>query len=67
MNALEWFDQQIENGSTQADAMEPIAVLMDDEIREALHAKGFDDYRGFLVSYMAWHAAKYDGEEFQIG
>jgi hypothetical protein len=67
MNALEWFDQQIENGSTQEDAMEPIAVLMDDDIREAVHAKGLEDYRDFLVDYMACHATKYGGEEFQIG
>lgn len=41
-------------------------VLIDDEIREVLHAEGIDDEQEFLDRYVEAHAAKYDGEEFQI-
>ena len=41
--------------------------LMDDEIREALHAEMAPcTEQEFLDAYIEAHAAKYDGEEFQI-
>lgn len=41
--------------------------LMDDEIREALHAELAPcTEQEFLDAYIEAHAAKYDGEEFQI-
>ena len=41
--------------------------LMDDEIRESLHGK-FDEgeEQKFLDAYVAAHAAKFGGEEFQV-
>ena len=40
--------------------------LMDDEIREALHAEGIETEQKFLDRYIAEHAKKYSGEEFTI-
>ena len=40
--------------------------LMDDAIREALHAEGIDDAQTFLNRYIAAHAEKYNGEQFTI-
>ena len=40
--------------------------LMDDEIREELHAEGIDDEQEFLDRYVELHAEKYDGEQFTI-
>ncbi len=41
--------------------------LMDDDIREALHAEMAPcTEQEFLDAYVEAHAAKYDGEEFQI-
>lgn len=38
-------------------------VLMDDDIRESLHSKGFDDDQAFFDAYCQAHVLKYD-EEF---
>ena len=38
--------------------------LMDDEIREALHAEGIETEQEFLDRYIVEHAKKYNGEEF---
>ena len=43
-----------------------VANMMDDEIREELHAKGFDNEQEFVDAYVVAHAAKYDGDEFVI-
>ena len=41
--------------------------LMDDEIREDLHSKMAPcSDQAFLDAYVEAHAAKYDGEEFQV-
>ncbi len=41
--------------------------LMDDEIREELHNKMAPcTDQEFLDAYIAAHAAKFDGEEFQV-
>lgn len=41
--------------------------LMDDEIREELHNKMAPcTDQEFLDAYVEAHAAKYDGEEFQV-
>ena len=40
--------------------------LMDDEIREELHAEGIETEQEFLDRYVAAHAEKYNGEEFRI-
>lgn len=41
--------------------------LMDDEIREALHAEMAPcTEQEFLDAYVEAHAEKYDGDEFQI-
>lgn len=40
--------------------------LMDDELREQLHAEGIDDPQEFLDRYCASHAEKFNGEEFDI-
>ena len=41
-------------------------MLMDDDLREQLHAKLAPcDPQTFLNAYVAAHAAKYDGEEFR--
>ena len=40
--------------------------LMDDEIREALHAEGIETEQEFLDRYIEEHAKKYNGEEFTI-
>ena len=41
--------------------------MMDDEIREDLHAKMAPcSDQEFLDAYVEAHAAKYDGEEFEI-
>lgn len=40
--------------------------LMDDAIREALHAEGIDDAQEFLDRYIIAHAEKYGGEQFTI-
>ena len=40
--------------------------LMDDEIREELHADGIDNEQEFLDRYIERHAEKYDGEQFTI-
>ena len=40
-------------------------ALMDDGIREELHAEGIEDEQEFLDSYCERHLEKY-GEEFQI-
>lgn len=40
--------------------------LMDDEIREALHAEGIETEQEFLDRYVEEHAKKYSGEAFTI-
>lgn len=40
-------------------------ALMDDDIREKLHAEGLENEQDFLDRYVALHAAKY-GEKFGI-
>jgi hypothetical protein len=42
-------------------------ALMDSEIREQLHGQ-FDigEEQAFMDAYVKAHAAKYDGEEFQV-
>lgn len=40
--------------------------LMDDEIRETLHAEGIETEQEFLDRYIEEHAKKYNGEEFTI-
>lgn len=40
-------------------------ALMDDDIREKLHAEGFENEQDFLDRYVELHAAKY-GEKFDI-
>ena len=45
--------------------METAAELMDDEIREQLHAEGITDPQTFLDRYCEEHYAKY-GESFTV-
>ncbi len=41
--------------------------LMDNEIRETLHSsKEWESNQQFINAYIAAHAAKFDGEEFQV-
>jgi len=40
-------------------------ALMDDDIREEIHAEGIEDEQEFLDAYCDRHLEKY-GEEFQI-
>lgn len=40
--------------------------LMDDEIREELHAEGIDNEQEFIDRYVEMHADKFDGEVFAI-
>lgn len=40
--------------------------LMDDEIREELHAEGIENEQEFIDRYVAAHAEKYNGEEFEL-
>lgn len=40
--------------------------LMDDDIREALHAEGIDTEQEFIDRYIEEHAKKYNGEVFTI-
>lgn len=40
-------------------------MMMDDEIREEIHAEGIEDDQKFLDTYCDRHLEKY-GEEFQI-
>ena len=40
--------------------------MMDEEIREALHAEAIDNEQEFLDRYVKAHAEKFNGEEFQI-
>lgn len=40
-------------------------ALMDDDIREELHAEGLENEQDFLDRYVALHAAKY-GEKLGI-
>ena len=40
--------------------------LMDDEIREALHAEGIESEQEFIDRYVIEHAKKYGGEVFTI-
>ena len=42
------------------------AHYMDDEIREELAAEGIENEQEFLDRYVELHAAKYDGEEFEL-
>lgn len=42
-----------------------VANLMDDEIREDLHERGFDTEQAFVDAYLAAHRAKF-GEEFTV-
>lgn len=44
---------------------EAAVELMDDEIREALHAEGYETEQEFFTAYEKAHAEKY-GEEFRI-
>lgn len=44
---------------------EAAVELMDDEIREALHAEGYETEQEFFTAYEAAHAAKY-GEEWEL-
>lgn len=44
---------------------EAAVELMDDEIREALHAEGYETEQEFFTAYEKAHAKKY-GEEFRI-
>lgn len=41
--------------------------LMDDEIREALHAEGYEDQQSFFTAYEKAHEAKYGEEWFLSG
>lgn len=41
-------------------------ALMDDDIREAIHADGVDSDHDFLAEYMIRHAVRYDGAIFEI-
>jgi hypothetical protein len=45
--------------------MDAAANLMDDEIREELHARGFDSEQAFFDAYCKRHAEVF-GEEFVI-
>lgn len=47
-------------------SFEACVNMMDDEIREALHAEGIDTEQEFLDRYVEEHAKKYNGEEFAI-
>lgn len=40
--------------------------LMDDEIREELHAEGIDNAQEFLDRYVELHAERHNGEKFDI-
>ena len=46
-------------------SMEIAAGLMDDEIREALHSKGFDTEQDFADAYCTAHFVKF-GEDFVV-
>lgn len=43
---------------------EAAVQLMDDELREKIHADGIDDPQEFIERYVEMHAEKFDGEEF---
>lgn len=40
--------------------------MMDDDIRESLHAEGIEDEQEFVDRYVQAHAEAYDGELFTI-
>lgn len=40
--------------------------LMDDEIREQIHAEEIEDEQEFLDAYVERHAEKFDGEKFSV-
>ena len=44
---------------------ETAVALMDDELREELHSKGYDTEQEFFSAYESAHAAKY-GEEWEL-
>ena len=44
---------------------EAAVQLMDDEIREALHAEGYETEQEFFAAYEKAHEAKY-GEEWEL-
>jgi hypothetical protein len=44
---------------------EGAAALMDDDLREELHAKGFDGEQAFFDAYCAAHYERF-GEEFVV-
>lgn len=46
-------------------SFESCVSLMDDDIREEIHAEGIEDEQEFLDAYCDRHMEKY-GEEFQI-
>jgi hypothetical protein len=52
------------NGHEQR--FDAVVNMMDDEIREALHSEGIEDPQAFVDAYIARHAAKYNGEQFDI-
>ncbi len=49
-----------------AQQFDAVVNMMDDEIREALHSEGIEDPQAFVDAYIARHAEKYSGEQFDI-
>ena len=47
-------------------SFEACVNMMDDEIREFLHAEGIETEQEFIDRYVEEHAKKYNGEEFTI-
>lgn len=43
-----------------------VVNMMDDDIRDALHCEGIEDPQAFVDAYIARHAEKYNGEQFDI-
>lgn len=53
------------NASGKAIDFEAAVELMDDEIREALHAEGIETEQEFFTAYEAAHEEKF-GEEWEL-
>jgi|GEM_PF-2637961 len=50
---------------TEYDA-EAVIFMMDDDIRERLHAVGFKTDQRFVDAYVLAHANEFDGEGFTV-
>lgn len=54
----------VKHNGQQVD-FEGAAQLMDDELREELHSRGFDSEQAFFDAYCAAHLERF-GEEFVV-